>query len=71
MGWIRKTEKPCNHPSRPVLPKHRNKSNEYMIGDIWECDICKQQFKVEGTTDRKYDQREGMYDVPSFAWRPN
>ena len=51
MPWIKQSEKPCDHPGKPSLPA--TWGNRHMIGDIWQCDICKAQFEViagaEGT----------------------
>ena len=67
MGWVIQTKKPCEHKEKPVLPVKVLKSNEHMIGDIWECDDCKAKFKVA-----TYNSKEGMswdlYDVLKFTW---
>lgn len=67
MGWIKQTQKPCDHEQRPTLPDKVNGLNYHMLGDIWQCDDCEAQFVVD-----EYTAKEGMqwdlYDVRKFKW---
>lgn len=67
MGWIKQTAPPCKHPERPKLPDRVTANNEYMVGDVWECDNCQLQFEVRRTT-RQDGMQHDPYTISIFEW---
>lgn len=69
MGWVKKTPKPCIHQSRPILPDRVTSANMHMVGDIWECEECQVQFRVNTHKVREGGQiYEDVYTVTRFKW---
>jgi len=54
MGWVKRKidEHVCN---KPVWNK------DIHVGDIWECDHCKSQYRVTGVRRGEWDQRDGWF----------
>lgn len=67
MGWIKQTEKPCEHKDRPNLPVRYNSANAHMVGDIWGCDDCKQRFTIATYVTTEGDFRE-TWNVTKYKW---
>lgn len=68
MTWIKKNEPPvesCKHPDLPAI----NRYDTYLIGSIWQCDVCeKQMYVVQGTLFHKNSNPSYPSYEPVAVW---